>query len=152
MANVKVTGAKDIIDTLRHIERQAPAAAAFGAYDGMQDIMVQARADAPVDTTQMRETGYVTPPEVSKGALIRVEAGFGGPSAAYVARQEFEVGLNHSQGKAMFFSGALDAGRGRLLQKIADYVRAALAGKGVKQPAKRVPATPWEKITNEHGG
>lgn len=145
MSRSPLAGYQELLLKLNRIQADAPVAAAFGSYDGLQDAMIEAKERAPKDTEAMAKSGYVTPPEVRQGSSAHIEAGFGGPSAEYVVKQHESTELNHPNGgEAKFFERALSAHRDRMRQKIADAVKAFLATGRTNPVSKRVPATPWE--------
>lgn len=144
---VKVVGFKELIHKLKRIELETPVATAFGMYEGMQDIMEDAKLRAPKDTTAMARSGYVTPPDIRVGSDVNVQSGFGGLSEEYVVRVHEDLNMNHPRGgEAKFFSNAIDAGRGRLLDTIQRHVSRYLkTGRNMPVP-KRVPASPTEDV------
>jgi hypothetical protein len=145
MSSVKVAGVNELLFKMRRIEQQAPVAFAFGAYEGLQEIMVEAKALAPEESGDMKKSGYVTPPEVRNGADVTLESGFGGESSEYVVRQEMDTTLNHPKGgQALFFTTALDRGRGRMLETIKRHVAAFLKTGRTTPVPKVVPASPTE--------
>lgn len=143
--SVKVRGGKEIQARLRALSRGAPVATGFGVYEGLQEIMVDAKERAPKDTHAMAESGYVSAAHVSGSGKVTCEAGFGGPSQDYVNRQHFDTSLRHPNGgEAMFFQNALDAGEGDLERTIARHVRAYFVTGRTTPPGKKVPQGPWE--------
>jgi hypothetical protein len=145
MSNVKVAGYKELIFNLKRIEQEAPVAFAFGAYEGLSEIMVDAKNRAPKDTETMAKSGYVAPPAVANGQDVTLEAGFGGGSAEYLVSQHEDSTIPHPNGgEHHFFSNAIDAGRGNLLTIIKRHVQAFLKTGRTTPVPKKVPATPWE--------
>lgn len=144
---MSLAGYKELLLKMERIELDAPVAAAFGTYDGMQDIMIEAKRLAPKDTTAMALSGYVEAPEVRQGSSTKIQAGFGGLSAEYVLRQHYDTTLNHPNGgEALFFQKALDAGRMMLKKKIQAAVAVFLRTGRAYPVAKRVPASPTEEV------
>jgi hypothetical protein len=141
----EVAGFQELYKQLRRINEDAPVAAAFGLYEGMQEVMVDAKARAPKDTEAMARSGYVTAPENRAGVEVVIESGFGGDSAEYVVRQHEDLGLNHPNGgEARWFSNALTAGRDLISKAIAKHVNAYLRSGRTTPVPKIVPASPWE--------
>lgn len=148
-----LVGHKELLQTLRRLEFDAPVAVAFGMYEGMQEVMKDAKARAPKDTEAMAKSGYVTPPEVRAGSDIRVESGFGGMSEDYVVRQHEDMTLNHPNGgEAKFFERAIDAGRGNLMAAIRKHTIVFFKTGKTMPVKKEVPAGPWEVALAEVGG
>lgn len=144
---MKVVGYKELIAKLKRIEKEAPVAMAFGMYEGMQIVMVDAKERAPRDTTTMARSGYVTPPEVRGGAHVSIEAGFGGGSENYVTRQHEDLSLNHPNGgEAKFFERALDDKQSELEEAIFRHVQNYLKTGQTNPAAKIVPASPTEDV------
>ena len=148
-----VVGFKELMLKLNRVALDAPVATAFGAYEGMQEIMLEARQQAPKDTEAMAKSGYVAPPEVRQSSSVHIEAGFGGESEEYVVRVHEDLTMNHPNGgNAKFFSNAVDAGRGQLVSTIGRHVKHFLATGRTTPVPKKVPAGPYEQIVAEVGG
>lgn len=148
-----LVGFKELYLKMQQLAAKAPVATAFGMYDAMQEVMLDAKSRAPVDTGAMRDSGYVTPPTVSSQKEVSIEAGFGGPSEEYVVRQHEDTSLNHPNGgEAKFFENALDAGRGLIMATIAEHVNLYLRSGRTYPVDKRVPTSPWEALVTSHGG
>lgn len=132
---------------LRRYPKQVGIAVAFGSYDAMQPVMLDAKARAPKDTRAMALSGYVAKPQMFSGGGTRVESGFGGDSEQYVVRQHEDTRLNHPNGgEAKFFQNALDAGTSQIKATIDKWVRHLLVtGELLPFPEKRVPESPWEE-------
>lgn len=132
---------------LRRYPKQAGIAVVYGAYEGMQPVMEDAKMRAPKDTTAMALSGYVAKPQMFSSGGTRVEAGFGGDSEQYVIRQHEDERLNHPNGgEAKFLQKALDAGEGEIRATIARWLKVFMAtGKLLPFPQKRVPESPWEE-------
>lgn len=132
---------------LRRYPKQAGIAVAFGSYDAMQPVMLDAKARAPVDTHAMELSGYVAKPQMFSGGGARVEAGFGGDSEQYVVRQHEDTSLDpHRVGESKFFQKALDAGESEMRATITRWVRHYVeTGKLLPFPDKRVPESPLEE-------
>ncbi len=135
----RVVGYKQLFDKLRRLSFEAPVATAFGAYEGMQNMMVEAKENAPKDTHAMANSGYVAPPEVRAGADVIVDAGFGGRSEEYVVR----VHEAHPT-QPFFFVRALDAHHKKIQEAIARHVTAYLQTGKTSPVPKIVPAHPME--------
>ena len=142
---LQLVGFKELLHKMKRVSYDAPVATAFGAYEGLQEIIKDAKERAPKDTKMMAMSGYVTPPSVRDGAAVSMEAGFGGGSEDYVVRVHEDLTMPHPNGgEAKFFSNAMDAGRGNLLDTIKKHVTAYLKT-GRTTPAKKVvPASPYE--------
>ena len=148
-----LVGFKELYLKMQKLAEKAPVATAFGMYDAMQEVMLDAKARTPVDTGAMRDSGYVTAPEVNSNRQVSIEAGFGGPSQEYVVRQHEDTSLNHPNGgEAKFFENALDANHGLIMATIKEHVNAYLQSGRTFPVSKRVPSSPWEAIVNTHGG
>lgn len=142
---ISVRGGNEILAKFQRIVDEAPVATAFGAYDGMQDMMVTAKDNAPKDTGALAGSGYVTAPEVKSNGLVTAEAGFGGPSQDYVVRQHEDMTLQHPNGgEAQFLTRALDEHRSAMTDAVAKAVSAFLKTGRVQPVSKRVPTTPNE--------
>lgn len=132
---------------LRRYPKQAGIAVAFGAYDALQPVMLDAKRRAPVDTHAMELSGYVAKPQMFSGGGVRVEAGFGGDSEQYVVRQHEDETLQHAPGKeAKFLQKALDAGESQIKATIEHWIAEFMrTGKLLPFPQKQVPESPWEE-------
>jgi hypothetical protein len=129
---------------LKEYPRKAKVAVAFGQYEAMQTVMLDAKDRAPKDTHAMEMSGYVAKPKVTTHTAS-VESGFGGKSERYV------VGIHEGffkvvTGEHFFFRNALDAGRDLIRKTVARWVQHYLRyGKLKALPAKQVPESPWEQ-------
>ena len=65
--------------------QQVITACASGIYMAGEYILAQSKDRAPVDTGNLRASGFVDLPEVS-GAVVAVKLGYGGFSAAYALK------------------------------------------------------------------
>jgi hypothetical protein len=146
----------DLLKKLDAIAEEAPVATAAGLYDGMQDIMVDAKANTPIsedgshgfEAGALRKTGFVSAPSIM-GGKVDIVAGFGaGETKAdrgFYAAAVHEREANHPRGgEHKYFQNAIDRGRDRLVAKVAASVRAFLRTGKVRFPDKRVPQTPTE--------
>lgn len=146
MAHAKLVGHKELIHKMRRISFDAPVATAFGLYEGMQEVMLDAKARAPKDTTAMALSGYVEPPAVRAGAEVTMNAGFGGLSEEYVVRVHEDMSLNHPNGgEAKFFERALDAGCGNLTAAVKKHLIMFFRTGRTHPVQKKVPASPYEE-------
>jgi hypothetical protein len=129
---------------LKQFPEKAKVAVAFGMYEAMQDVMLDAKRRAPKDTRAMEYSGYVSKPKVTQHTAS-VESGFGGKSERYVLRVHNDP--NHAvTGEPFFFQNAVDAGEKLIKQVITTWVRYFIRHKRLKPlPQKQVPESPWEK-------
>lgn len=110
-------------------------AVAAGIFALANEIMIDAKERAPVDTGAMRASGYVAPPEIGSTSIV-LEEGFGGPSKEYVIRQHEDLSLHHpGGGEAKFLERAFDAAAPTAGKKIAAVAR-QVAGKGAYVPGR----------------
>lgn len=137
-------GDKEILLKLKRLATEAPVAAGFGAYEGAQAIMKDAKVRAPKDTHQMALSGYVTAPTIKSSGRVEIESGFGGPSEEYVARIHEDMSMSHPNGEAKFFQNAIDAFGHLIPEAIARHVRIFLETGRTNPVSKDVPQTPWE--------
>lgn len=79
---VTTTVAQPPSATLDKIRMDVITACASGLYMAGEYIMAQSKDLAPVDTGNLRASGFVELPDVS-GAVVNVKLGYGGFSAAY---------------------------------------------------------------------
>lgn len=135
---VTATGFENLSKQLRAAAKDLPLAAAYGQYEGMQDIIKDAKSRAPVDTGALRDSGYVEAPDVRGGRSL-VRAGFGGYAAPYTVRQHETHATHHH-----FFRNAIDAGLARLRAAVARHISEYLRRGRLAMPAKTVPSTPTE--------
>lgn len=83
--SANIAGAKSLGLKLRGLEAEADAIMAQGAFEAVEATMEEIATVpwVPVDTGELRASGYVAPPERRAGA-VRVTAGFSAPYAARV--------------------------------------------------------------------
>jgi hypothetical protein len=125
---------------LRELAEQIPRAVGAAMYQEGAAIAALAVEKAPVDTSRMRASAYVTPP-TQTGAGPVVEVGFGTEYAVYVHER---TELRHPSGEAKFLEKALDARTSGYMERLAK--RALLnAARGVGMgslPASGFPPAP----------
>ena len=138
MPNV-VNGLDRITQALRRFPMQAAEASAQGQVQAYVDMMRTAKARTPVDEGWLRDSGYVSDPEVKNRSVV-VEAGFGGAAEAYVVRQH----EGHAT-QSKFFESALKDHEKQIKTTIASFVRDFLQSRTVKQANRGdIPKTPIE--------
>lgn len=135
---VTLTGVNNLTRKLQALAKGAPVAAAYGQYEALQTIIIDAKNRAPVDTGALRDSGYVAAPDV-RGGQSRVEAGFGGYASPYAARQHAtHATANH------FLSNAMDAGLKLLRDTVARYISNFMRSGRLRMPTKKVASSPTE--------
>ncbi len=68
-----------------------------------EGIMTAAKQLVPVDTGNLRASGFVRFPEIGR-KKVNVQLGFGGPAAAYALRVHEDLNAFHTVGTAKYLS------------------------------------------------
>lgn len=124
---VSHSGAKAIQRNLRRAESGYRRALGAALYREGSAILAESLKLVPVDTGRLRATGYVSPPEQTRGG-VEVEIGYG---TDYAVKQHEDVSLAHVVGQAKFLQQpAEEAERGMLTRVQADMRRIASVGGG----------------------
>jgi hypothetical protein len=122
---MKIVGTNELIKNLQAAGPRGVKAVGCGLYLMGNNVLSEAKKECPVDTGIMKNSGYVTLPQVS-GNNVVVECGFGGASKAYVVRQHEDVTLNHpGGGNAKFLQNPLYRAKGSLGKNVANYAERA---------------------------
>lgn len=122
--NFEIPGLDALANELLEMAETLPAQVAGPAlYAEAQLRMTNIKAnDVPVATGAMRATGHVEAPEVH-GASVRVQMGFGGPSAPYALFVHERLEAQHHVGRAKFLEAPLTEHLGEIADSIAARIR-----------------------------
>lgn len=115
---------------LRAVAQAAPAAFGAKLYQEAEIIIGAAKTDyVPVDTSALKNSGFVNLPEVS-GSRTTVTFGFGGPAAPYAVYVHEDLTKRHTVGQAKYLEIPLKArlvGMAAVLkQRVDDVTRQAI--------------------------
>ena len=80
--SIKVTGDKELMNSLRGMESKMPHAVAQALYEEANRIFIEAQLLTPIDTGALRGSGFVTIPKVSSNKA-EVSIQYGGAAALY---------------------------------------------------------------------
>lgn len=94
-------------------------------------ILTAAKLEAPVDTGNLRASGYVD--EKDRGGSTQLVIGF---QAAYALPVHENLNAHHVVGKAKYLEDPLKAAMGGLPARVAQRVKAAMEGSGVTSTRK----------------
>jgi hypothetical protein len=139
---IKNPGASDAItvaENLGDLTAGVARATARAAYEVGHILLNNAISVTPMDTGDLRDSGYVT--WKGGGGSIEVEVGFGGAAAPYaLAVHELEGSINWSEPGtgAKYLERPFDGMKGKFSQMIADRVADMLA-------ANSAPRSPGKK-------
>ncbi|MDD5229913.1 MAG: hypothetical protein PHC43_01135 [Candidatus Marinimicrobia bacterium] len=132
--NVKIVGTKQIIENLRKAGSRGVKAVAGGLYLGANNIMRDSKKEVPVDLGTLKNSGYVTMPEIS-GDNVKVELGYGGEAKDYAVVQHEHTEFKHPEGgKAKFLQDPLYAAAGGFAKNVTHFAKKLFdANQGVQK-------------------
>lgn len=142
--NIKVLGTQKIKERLRRMEGLIPNAVAQGIYLEGNNVMTESKEMSPVEWGTLKNSGYVTLPEMHGGRLVS-ELGYGGPAAEYAVVQHEHIEYRHPEGgEAKFLEKPFYQRAPSIPSNIARLARRAIERGQGSQPAKApgMPATP----------
>jgi len=152
LMSVRVVGAKQVIRNMKAAGRRGRRAVGAGIYGFAGNVMTKSQKECPVDSGAMKGSGFVTLPTVGIRA-IQCEAGYGGPSKAYVVRQHEDLTINHHKktskgdfqavGKAKFLQDPVEASTAGGARQVASIARRAF-NDGSGASGGQHPTNPWE--------
>ena len=119
---MKITGNEKILVNLKKVPSRLGEALGGGLYLEASNIMTDSKKQSPVDLGTMKASGYITLPEITLSS-VKVEMGYGGPSADYVVVQHEHTEFNHEVGKAKFLEDPMYAHRFRFSKKVTNYAK-----------------------------
>lgn len=136
-----IRGQKEVAKALDMTVERARAATVIGNYNLAEIVMDESQKLVPVDTGDLKDSGYVTLPN-SRG---RIETGYGGRAEAYALMQHEALDFAHPNGgQAKFLEIPFNKYRGsRGLKVIIDFARRAFKLKQKTPTQGNYPTTPW---------
>lgn len=99
-------GAADVLRRLQQVIHEAPTVVAQALFEEAEIEMTEARERTPVETGDLRRSGFVQPPEIDRDA-VSVTLGFGGPAAPYAVYVHENLEAFHPVGQAKFLESTL---------------------------------------------
>lgn len=103
---IDLTGDRELARKLRSLgARILPAVAAILNQEHEQ-IMAVAKERTPVEFGNLKNSGFVAPPEL-RGSVVVSEGGFGGPAVNYAIPVHERLDVNHTVGQAKFYESAM---------------------------------------------
>ncbi len=141
---IRLLGADKVLKAMDEIAPRAEQALGAGLYLAGNNIMTASKEVVPVgETGNLRDSGYVTLPEISRGK-VTVELGYGGPAAAYCVPQHEHTEYRHDAGQqAKYLEQPLNEAAGSFAHDVAAFARAAFEANRGASPTG-MPQTPWE--------
>lgn len=125
----------------KELEKRIANAAAGAVYLESCAIMRLAKENTPVDTADLKGSGFVTRPD-SDGVC---EIGFGGPAAEYAVKVHEDMMAKHAVGGAKFLERAMQERAPNAAANMTEFARRILEGNGeIPGKASDIPTTPWE--------
>lgn len=132
-----VRGTSQVIKRLKELTKSLPEAVTIGMYAIATRVADDAVARVPVDTGELRDSAYVSKPDV-RGALSVIEVGFGAKHAPEIHEATHRVFRN---GEAKFLEKAILAQAKGSLYKIVQIAEKA-AARGQKWTRGKYPERP----------
>lgn len=136
----RTASGRSLADSLRNFgTEKVGAALAVQLYREATGIMEQSKPLVPVDTGTLRSSAYVSEP-IRDGDQISIEFGYGGPAGgvnpktgqsvdSYALFVHENLEAFHPVGMAKFLEIPFLAARRDMTKRIAENIRAALAGR-----------------------
>ena len=121
MANVALTGVKELEAKLMAIAKNTPKKIGAALYREAQIEMTESKKRVPVDTGALRSSGVVQKP-VFDGKNTSVKLGYGGPSVDYALKVHEDLEAFHKVGQAKYLESVLMESAPYLLQRIANRI------------------------------
>jgi hypothetical protein len=91
---------------LTGIAKETPQVVANALYAEGQIEMTEAKRRTPVDTGELRASGYVGEPEI-RGRRVTVDMGFGGAASEYAVYVHEDLEALHPVGQAKYLESTL---------------------------------------------
>lgn len=129
----KTASGKSVEEMLISLGQHAEADLGAELYEEAAGIISQAQQLTPVDTGTLRASGYVAEPK-REGNRVRVEMGFGGPSAkinpktgesadGYALYVHEDLNVFHKVGEALFLETAFNLAKRGMTPRIVEGLR-----------------------------
>ncbi len=134
---VTITGIQRTQRELEGFLKRCPQAVGIGLYHLGERVMNASQRLVPVQTGELRDSAYVTAPDVSR-SRVQVELGYGAEHAVEIHE---DTSASHTTGQAKFLETAiLQRARGAIYQVVKRAERAI--ARGERWQAGRYPTTP----------
>lgn len=129
--SMKIVGTNELIKNLQAAGDRGVKAVGCGLYTEAQNIMTDSLKQVPVDVGNLKNSRYVTMPQVS-GQTITVEMGYGGAAKKYAEIVHERTDFKHPQGgKAKYLVDPLMSAKSGLAKNVAHFAAKAFqANKG----------------------
>ena len=139
----ELRGTPNWIRNLRKAGKGVARSAAAGVYELGNVIMADSQLRVPVDTGDLKASGFVAVPNVS-GGTITSEVGYGGTADDYALVQHEDTTLRHPNGgEAKYLETSINLFSGnRGLRIMGEAVRKAFAAGGRGIAAAKFPTRP----------
>lgn len=109
-------------------------------------IIEDAKANTPVDTTMLQESGYVEMPvRHPKGWAL--EIGFGGPAGQYAMIQHEDTSLAHTTGGPKFLTNAVNKYKSGFTQILRQFMLEAEGSHRKLVQNSDIKTNPWQPPT-----
>lgn len=118
LTGLTLDGAADLIAMLQAVGADAPAVVAGVLYREGERIMAESKAEVPVETGALKGTGHVQVPE-TRGDLVSVTLGYGGPAAPYAIIVHEDLMARHLNGKAKYLEDPMLRAAGTMEARLA---------------------------------
>lgn len=139
---MRIFGTQKLINNLKEAGPRGIKAVGAGLYLEGNNIMGDSKKQAPVDIATLKNSGYVTLPDVS-GNNVTVELGFGGPAKKYAVIQHERTDFKHPEGgKAKYLQDPLMSAAGGFAKNVNNYASHAFAANKGANKVSGMPDKP----------
>lgn len=126
--HVEIRGANVLVQGLETLGAEALPALASAVFQEAERIMTEAKTQyVPVDTGVLRDSGFVSPPEIG-GMEVSVTLGFGGAASAYALVQHERLDYTHTVGGPKYLERPVLNATNGMEDRLAETLAAALGG------------------------
>lgn len=121
---VQFTGVGEMERKLRNVLKGFLPEVSKALFEEAQIEMAEAKRRTPVDTGDLRGSGFVSKPEYN-GRTVSVGMNFGGPAAPYAIYVHEDLEAFHRVGQAKFLSSVMDESAPYMAQRVAARIKLA---------------------------
>lgn len=124
---VDIKGVEKVRREMARLGERAPKVLAGALFREGERIMAESKQQVPVDTGNLRNTGHVALPRVTR-SRVEVDLGYGGPAAPYALKQHEDLTLRHPTPgqKGKYLQDPAEAAASGMGQRLANEVRKEL--------------------------
>lgn len=140
--SMQIIGLKDLIKNLEDSGERGKRAVGAGLYLEANNIMRDSKKEAPIDIGNLKNSGYVTLPNIS-GNTVTVEIGYGGPAKEYAEIQHERTDFKHPEGgKAKYLQDPLNTASNNFSKNVTYFTAKAFTLNQSAKKRSNIPTDP----------